>query len=368
MAEGTHLMRYLLREIDRGKKSGEWWAAVTDPVNFVVGSVLLLFLRRKLSIDQACEEEGWVLEGNVMGLLLSTILTPTLFLALPVVLPFLLGIGDPFWFALTLLVGGAVTLVPGRLAELRAKEWARGSGYPKKLRKTMWRVEFCIVVVVIPLILFWNFGGQGHHPAVRAIAWGLVSISSAELWIWGWTPMLFATTHILMRPMDLMESWPIDRLLQQANEISWAARPDKRSLEPVAEVLLPQERVLGVCKIPLTLFFECSFTVTDQNIYFGFGARKGNKRWKELRESTPARFRINERVLGIPLTAVDGCAITNNVLALHLREEPVITFHVLPSMAREQATLVQRFFEAARDAGAQRSIASEEPNRNQGRA
>jgi hypothetical protein len=211
MAEGTHFMRCFKRETERGKASGEWWAAVTDPVSFVVGSILLLFLRRKLSIKPAFEVEGWRLEGEVMGLLLSTILTPTLILALPVALPVLVGVlfphlgtGDPFWFALTLLVAGAVTLVPGRLAELRAKGWARGSGYPKKLRKTMWGIEFCIVIVVIPLILFWNFGGQGHHPAVRAVAWGLVSISLAELWTAGWAPILFATTEMLKHPVDFI--------------------------------------------------------------------------------------------------------------------------------------------------------------------
>lgn len=133
----------------------------------------------------------------------------------------------------------------------------------------------------------------------------------------------------------------IDRLLQGARQTDWRSRPDKRTLEPVAAVLLPQERVLGVCRMPLALFFDCSFTVTDQNIYFG--TAKDNERWKGLRESTPTRFRTNGRVLGIPLTAVDACAITNHVFALKLHDEPAITFDVLPGPDRYANIAVQRF-------------------------
>ena len=97
--------------------------------------------------------------------------------------------------------------------------------------------------------------------------------------------------------------------------------------------------------MPLTFSFDCSFTVTDKNIYFG--TAKDNERWKGLRESTPACFRTNERVLRIPLTAVDASAITNHVFALDLRDEPAITFDVLPGPDRYTDIAVQRFVKKA---------------------
>jgi hypothetical protein len=180
----------------------------------------------------------------------------------------------------------------------------------------------------------------------------------------------------LYREGGLPEAKPIDRLLQVARETGRAARPNKRTLEAVAAVLLPQERVLGVCQLWLSASFDCSFTVTDQNVYFGknnanyvIGYRKGNKHWSKLRESIPAPFHINERVLRIPLGAVGGCEITNDVFTLCLRDEPAITFKVFPMKARVEATntWIQRFLKAAREIEVQRSIESEKAIRGRDR-
>jgi WD40 repeat protein len=170
-----------------------------------------------------------------------------------------------------------------------------------------------------------------------------------------------------------VEQQAIDRLLQVAGETDWIIRPDKRTLEYVAAVLSPQESVLGVCQLWLSASFDCSFTVTDQSVYFGknnadyvTGYRKGNERWSGLCESTPARFRINERVLRIPLAAVEECAITNDVFTLRLRDGPVITFNIFPMKDRAKAAnaWIRRFFEAAREIQVERSIESEKAIHN----
>ncbi len=108
---------------------------------------------------------------------------------------------------------------------------------------------------------------------------------------------------------------------------------------------MPQERVLGVCRMPLTFLSDCSFTVTDRDIYLA--AAKDNEWSKRLRESNPARFCKNGRVLRIPLAAVDSCAVVNHVFALNLRDEPAITFNVLPGPDRYANIAVQRFVKKA---------------------
>jgi hypothetical protein len=114
------------------------------------------------------------------------------------------------------------------------------------------------------------------------------------------------------------EAKAIGRLLQRAVETHWSFRPAKQFLEPVAAVLPPQERVLGTYKLAFTLVTDCCFTVTSRSLYFS--TDKSNGHWIGLREQAPARFRVNERVLRIPLTAVDACAIKNYLFTLQLRD------------------------------------------------
>jgi hypothetical protein len=146
----------------------------------------------------------------------------------------------------------------------------------------------------------------------------------------------------------------IDRLLQRAGETHWAFRPSKQFLEPVAAVLSSQERVLGTCTLAFTRFINCCFTVTNRNLCFS--TDKNNGHWMGLCEQTPARFRINERVLKIPLTAVDACAIKNNVFTLQIRDEPAITFNHLPGKPAHNAnTWVEKFMGMGRTAEAART-------------
>ena len=118
-------------------------------------------------------------------------------------------------------------------------------------------------------------------------------------------------------------------------------------------VLSPQERVLGVCKLAFTWVIDCCFTVTNRNLYFS--TDKNNGHWIGLREQTPARFRINEQVLKIPLTTVDACAIKDNVFTLQIRGEPTIVFNHLPRTAGNANSWVQKFMELSRTAEAPRT-------------
>lgn len=154
-------------------------------------------------------------------------------------------------------------------------------------------------------------------------------------------------------PGQTAEAKTIDRLLQRAVETHWSFKPRKESLEPVAAVLSPQERVLGICRLAFTLVTDCCFTVTNRNLYFS--TDKNNGHWIGLREQTPARFRVNERVLKIPLTTVDACAIKNNVFTLQLRDEPTITFNHSPRSAHNANTWVQKFMEMSKTAEASRT-------------
>ena len=142
------------------------------------------------------------------------------------------------------------------------------------------------------------------------------------------------------------DATPMDRLVQRAKETHWAFRPPKQFLEPVAAVLLPQERVLGTCKVhPPEWTVSYCFTVTNRNLYLS--TPNNNPPWAGLRERTPSRFRVNERVLKIPLTVVDTCAIINNVFTIQIRCEPAITFNHYPRNARNTDTWIQKFMRAA---------------------
>jgi hypothetical protein len=147
-------------------------------------------------------------------------------------------------------------------------------------------------------------------------------------------------------PGQTAEAKAIDRLLHRAVETHWSFRPSKQFLEPVAAVLSPQERVLGTCRLAFTLVTDCCFTVTSRSLYFS--TDKSNGHWIGLREQAPARFRVNERLLKIPLTAVGACAIKNDVFTLQLRDSPAITFNHFPRSARNADTWVQKFMRLAR--------------------
>ena len=158
--------------------------------------------------------------------------------------------------------------------------------------------------------------------------------------------LIAAVDEVLEAGLGLpADATPMDRLVQQAREIPWGFRPSKQYLEPVAAVLLPQERVLGTCLVHPTLSVCFSLTVTNRNLYLS--TDKNSPPWAGLRERTPSRFRAGERVLKIPLTVVDTCAIINHVFTIQIRGEPAITFNHYRGNARNTDTWIQKYMRAA---------------------
>jgi hypothetical protein len=158
------------------------WRELSDPLNFVVGAVLLTF---------AALKHGGLgrTDGLARAALSAFRLFGTLGVAAIVALPVLIGearpkldTGNPTIYALTLLVGGAITLVPGRIRELRRPPDPEldGLDYPKRLRALMWIVELVLVVGGIVLIALWGFGGAGKNDDLRAVVWGAISVSLAD--------------------------------------------------------------------------------------------------------------------------------------------------------------------------------------------
>src|ERR1700733_1270176 len=160
----------------------EAWSELTDPVSFVVGSMLILFYRAKRVPDQSAPFDPVAVGGRI-----GATLGATPWVVMPVLIPVLVGllfpqfgVGNSFWYAMTLLVAGAFTVVPSRLADLRDRKRVRGAGYPKTLRKVMWWIEVCIWFGAIVAIFVWNFGGAKDHSIVRAVVWGLLAVSLTE--------------------------------------------------------------------------------------------------------------------------------------------------------------------------------------------
>jgi hypothetical protein len=155
----------------------ETWAELTDPVGFVIGTVLIfVYGKRRPGVETA---------NSVLGRVGTT-----LWVAAAVVIPLVvgkiwphIGTGDDFWYAMTLLIAGALTFIPGRVGELRDKTPPRvkGHGYPKMLRLVMLVIEYLIAAAAIIMILVWGFGGAENHGVVRAVVWGLLATCAAEI-------------------------------------------------------------------------------------------------------------------------------------------------------------------------------------------
>ena len=136
-----------------------------------------------------------------------------------------------------------------------------------------------------------------------------------------------------------------ERLWRVAKETAWIERPNKFDLGSLAAVLPPEERLIGICELPLRFMRSiCVFTITDRTLYLSAGQE--HKHWKNLRDSAPERFRVGELVLGVPLTEVETCTITDDFFVLQIRNEPQIEFHV--SQASSFKPLVDNFFNTAR--------------------
>jgi hypothetical protein len=158
------------------------WQELSDPLNFVIGAILLTFAAlRHGGFGHADTRTRLALSVFRLGGALGV----TAIVTLPVIVGTArpkLDTGDPTLYGLTLLVGGALALVPGRIEQLRAlpEQEMRGSGYPRCLRKAMWIGELALLIVGVAMIVLWGFGGAGKSDELRALVWGAVSVSLAD--------------------------------------------------------------------------------------------------------------------------------------------------------------------------------------------
>jgi hypothetical protein len=148
----------------------EFWEELSDPLNFIVGAVILAIYRPK-TVDTYLR-------------LVATCSVLALVLAPPLATRWSskLGLGDPLSYGLTLLCAGAVTLIPGRVHALTSERGIRpGKGYPKPLQRFVWAIEVAVSVVALYAIVSWKFGGNGDHPVLRGVTWALLAVSASDL-------------------------------------------------------------------------------------------------------------------------------------------------------------------------------------------
>jgi hypothetical protein len=150
------------------------WRELTDPVSFVVSSLLLLVLGPRADAQKA----------NRMGIRAGATIGVFFWLLAPalagIVFP-QISTGDPFAYAATLLVAGAFTFIPGRVAELRAQRRIPGTGYPKRLRKRMWWIETLLIYVTVGALIIWGIGAPDSHDVWRGIVWGVGVVCASEM-------------------------------------------------------------------------------------------------------------------------------------------------------------------------------------------
>jgi hypothetical protein len=145
-------------------------------------------------------------------------------------------------------------------------------------------------------------------------------------------------------PRQVVERDPLERLWERARELSWTTRPYKADLKVLAAVISPDERVIGVCRLPFSLYSSCVFVVTNQNVYLG-GVNDLGRTWSRIFEQTPEQFRFNPSVLRFPRADVSSCTITDSTFVLRVAGGTEITFEVYGSSSYQP--LVARFFDAA---------------------
>jgi hypothetical protein len=201
---GLGAIKVILSDSAAGKGAAGW-SELTDPANFVVGSLLLLFVyRKKLSADDQAKRDvsaddqakqdaqpstvgaedassgapprvlyraKWVVDRFYVFLGLLSVAAA---LALTVVLS---DQADPLVFALTVLLGGVVTLFPGQVALIRKRTDinVNRTGYPKRLRQGLWILELLLSLGAIVLLIT-----HGHTEPWAAIAWGVLVVSFSE--------------------------------------------------------------------------------------------------------------------------------------------------------------------------------------------
>jgi hypothetical protein len=156
------------------------WAELTDAVNFVVGAIIVA--SRERGSEAAAYRLGAALPAGVYA-------------AVPALIGLLfpaLDLGNALVYAVTLFIAGALTLLPGRLTELRSHGFTAGHGYPKQLRTVMWRIEVVIVWATVPIILALGLSGTPNVSWFRAVVWALGAVSLMDLY----TASACAVIHI----------------------------------------------------------------------------------------------------------------------------------------------------------------------------
>lgn len=163
-----------------GKYPEGAWAELTDPLSFFVGSIII-----------ASGEPNPEAKSFRVGATLFVGLYAAAAAFIGLVFP-AFDLGDPLVYAATLFVAGALTLLPGRLAELRNRGVAAGNGYPRRLRTVMWRIEVVILRAAVPILLVVGLTGALSHSWFRAVVWALLAVSYLDLY----TASACAVIHI----------------------------------------------------------------------------------------------------------------------------------------------------------------------------
>jgi hypothetical protein len=159
------------RIFPRGDIPATTWGEVTDPADFVVQSLLLLYYSRE-------ESEVWGdLTPAIWVMRRVYVLIGVIGVAGSLVVPIIVSPGNPVAFGITLLGFGFLTLIPGQVAATRKRLHIKeGREYPEPLRKAMWVLELLALVVAIVLLARSN--PDATH---QGILWGLFTVSLSEL-------------------------------------------------------------------------------------------------------------------------------------------------------------------------------------------
>jgi hypothetical protein len=149
------------RQLHRNDAWNRLWEEMADPLSYSVGAATLLFSKRDRRVIRA-SRLGSALVLAVMLILFAVVSGP--------------GLGNVAVYAGTLAVAGMLTLLPGRIAELRHQGRLGGSGYPKNLRKAMAGGEAIVIVVFIA-----TYRVARDLPAAHGIAAGAAFVSYGDL-------------------------------------------------------------------------------------------------------------------------------------------------------------------------------------------
>ena len=146
------------------------WGELNDPADFAVQSILLCFYENRRSVDPAL----WFIRRVYLVSGAVIVIVALLWPAVTTRLGGGFDTGDPFAYAVTLVLGGVFTLIPGQVYAVRARTRAVRR-YPTGLRIGMWLLEFALFVVAVVVL-----AKAEATAAVTGIASGVVAVAVAE--------------------------------------------------------------------------------------------------------------------------------------------------------------------------------------------